>query len=109
MSGSGAALEADFVVVGAGSAGCVMAARLSEDPATKVVLLEAGGPDTNPWIHIPPGLGNNLANAKVNWCYETEADAGIGGRKIFWPRGKVLGGSSSINGMVYIRGQKEDF
>ncbi|MEA2778330.1 MAG: choline dehydrogenase, partial [Acetobacteraceae bacterium] len=102
-------IEADFVIVGAGSAGCVMAARLSENPATKVVLLEAGGADTNQWIHIPLGFGKNFANAAVNWCYETEADPGIGGRKIFWPRGKVLGGSSSINGMVYIRGQKEDF
>jgi choline dehydrogenase len=102
-------IDADFVVIGAGSAGCVMAARLSEDPATKVVLLEAGGPDTNHWIHIPLGFGKNFANAAVNWCYETEPDASIGGRKIFWPRGKVLGGSSSINGMVYIRGQKEDF
>ena len=102
-------IEADFVVIGAGSAGCVMAARLSEDPGTKVVLLEAGGPDSNPWIHIPLGFGKNFADAAVNWCYETEPDPGIGGRKIFWPRGKVLGGSSSINGMVYIRGQKEDF
>jgi choline dehydrogenase len=102
-------IEADFVIIGAGSAGCVMAARLSEDPTTKVVLLEAGGADTNQWIHIPLGFGKNFANAAVNWCYETEADPGIGGRKIFWPRGKVLGGSSSINGMVYIRGQKEDF
>ena len=103
------AIEADFVVIGAGSAGCVMAARLSEDPATKVVLLEAGGRDTNQWIHIPLGFGKTFADARVNWCYETEADPGIGGRRIFWPRGKVLGGSSSINGMVYIRGQKEDF
>ena len=102
-------IEADFVVIGAGSAGCVMAARLSEDPGAKVVLLEAGGADTNPWIHIPLGFGKNFANAAVNWCYETEPDPSIGGRKIFWPRGKVLGGSSSINGMVYIRGQKEDF
>jgi choline dehydrogenase len=102
-------MEADFVVIGAGSAGCVMAARLSEDPGTKVVLLEAGGADTNHWIHIPLGFGKTFADATVNWCYETEADASIGGRKIFWPRGKVLGGSSSINGMVYIRGQKEDF
>jgi choline dehydrogenase len=102
-------IEADFVVIGAGSAGCVMAARLSENSGTRVVLLEAGGADTNPWIHIPLGFGKNFANAAVNWCYETEPDASIGGRKIFWPRGKVLGGSSSINGMVYIRGQKEDF
>jgi choline dehydrogenase len=102
-------IEADFVVIGAGSAGCVMAVRLSEDPGTKVVLLEAGGADTNHWIHIPLGFGKTFADATVNWCYETEADPSIGGRKIFWPRGKVLGGSSSINGMVYIRGQKEDF
>jgi len=102
-------LDADFVVVGAGSAGCVLAARLSEDPATKVVLLEAGGLDTNRWIHIPLGFGKTFADPSVNWCYETEPDPGAGGRKIFWPRGKVLGGSSSINGMVYIRGQAEDF
>jgi choline dehydrogenase len=101
--------EADFVVVGAGSAGCVIAARLSEDPATKVILLEAGGEDKNMWIHIPLGFGKTFADPRVNWCYETEPDPGAGGRKIFWPRGKVLGGSSSINGMVYIRGQHEDF
>jgi len=102
-------IEADFIVVGAGSAGCVMAARLSEDPATSVVLLEAGGADWNRWIHIPLGFGKTFADPSVNWCYETEPDAGAGGRKIYWPRGKVLGGSSSINGMVYIRGQHEDF
>jgi choline dehydrogenase len=102
-------IEADFVVVGAGSAGCVMAARLSEDPATRVVLLEAGGQDDNRWIHIPLGFGKTFADPSVNWCYETEPDPGANGRRIFWPRGKVLGGSSSINGMVYIRGQHEDF
>lgn len=102
-------IEADFVIVGAGSAGCVMAARLSEDPSTRVVLLEAGGHDDNRWIHIPLGFGKTFADASVNWCYETEPDPGANGRKIFWPRGKVLGGSSSINGMVYIRGQHEDF
>ena len=101
--------EADYVIVGGGSAGCVMAARLSEDPATKVILLEAGGEDKNMWIHIPLGFGKTFADRRVNWCYETEPDPGAGGRKIFWPRGKVLGGSSSINGMVYIRGQHEDF
>jgi choline dehydrogenase-like flavoprotein len=100
-------IEADFVVVGAGSAGCAVAARLSEDATTKVLLLEAGGVDTNRWIHIPLGFGKTFADPSVNWCYETEADAN--GRKMFWPRGKVLGGSSSINGMVYIRGQAEDF
>ena len=109
MAGQQNVIEADFVVVGAGSAGCVMAARLSEDPATRVVLLEAGGHDDNRWIHIPLGYGKTFADPSVNWCYEAEPDAGAGGRKIFWPRGKVLGGSSSINGMVYIRGQHEDF
>jgi choline dehydrogenase len=102
-------LEADFVVVGAGSAGCAVAARLSEDPATRVILIEAGGDDTNRWIHIPLGFGKTFADPSVNWCYETEPDPGAAGRKVFWPRGKVLGGSSSINGMVYIRGQAEDF
>jgi choline dehydrogenase len=102
-------LEADFVIVGAGSAGCVMATRLSEDPSNRVVLLEAGGEDRNRWIHIPLGYGKTFADSSVNWCYEAEPDAGANGRRIFWPRGKVLGGSSSINGMVYIRGQHEDF
>ena len=103
------ALEADFVVVGAGSAGCAVAARLSEDPATRVLLLEAGGEDKNRWIHIPLGFGKTFADPSVNWCYETEPDPGAADRRVFWPRGKVLGGSSSINGMVYIRGQAEDF
>ncbi len=102
-------IEADYVVVGAGSAGCVVAARLSEDPTCRVVLLEAGGEDRNPWIHIPLGYGKTIADPRVNWCYETEPDPGVGGRKIFWPRGKVLGGSSSINGLLYVRGQAEDF
>jgi len=102
-------VEADFVVVGAGSAGCAVAARLSEDPATRVVLLEAGGEDKNRWIHIPLGFGKTFADPSVNWCYETEPDPGAADRRVFWPRGKVLGGSSSINGMVYIRGQAEDF
>jgi choline dehydrogenase len=101
--------EVDFIVVGAGSAGCTIAARLSEDPATRVLLLEAGGEDTNRWIHIPLGFGKTFADPSVNWCFETEPDAGAANRKVFWPRGKVLGGSSSINGMVYIRGQAEDF
>jgi choline dehydrogenase len=102
-------VEADFIVIGAGSAGCAVAARLSEDPATRIVLLEAGGEDSNRWIHIPLGFGKTFADPSVNWCYETEPDPGAAGRSIFWPRGKVLGGSSSINGMVYIRGQAEDF
>jgi choline dehydrogenase len=102
-------IEADFIVVGAGSAGCAVAARLSEDLATRVLLLEAGGEDRNRWIHIPLGFGKTFADPSVNWCYETEPDPGAGDRRVFWPRGKVLGGSSSINGMVYIRGQREDF
>jgi len=102
-------IEADYVVVGAGSAGCVLAARLSEDPSVRVVVLEAGGPDRNIWIHIPIGYGKTIADPSVNWCYETEPDPGLGGRKIFWPRGKVLGGSSSINGLLYVRGQPEDY
>jgi choline dehydrogenase len=100
-------IEADYIIVGAGSAGCVMAARLSEDPGTKVLLLEAGGPDRNPWIHIPLGYGKTITDPRVNWCYETEPD--LNGRRFYWPRGKVLGGSSSINGLVYIRGQAQDF
>jgi len=102
-------IEADFIVIGAGSAGCAVAARLSEDPATRVVLIEAGGEDKNRWIHIPLGFGKTFADPSVNWCYETEPDPGAADRRVFWPRGKVLGGSSSINGMVYIRGQAEDF
>jgi len=102
-------IEADYVVVGAGSAGCVVAARLSEDPAVRVVLLEAGGRDSNPWIHIPLGYGKTIADPRVNWCYETEPEPGTKDRRMLWPRGKVLGGSSSINGLLYVRGQPADF
>ncbi len=102
-------LEADYVIVGAGSAGCVLAARLSEDPATRVLLLEAGGADRSMWIHIPIGYGKTIADPRVNWCYETEPEPELYGRRVFWPRGKVLGGSSSINGLLYVRGQAEDF
>ena len=103
------ALEADFVIVGAGSAGCVLANRLSEDPGTKVVLIEAGGRDWNPWIHIPVGYFKTMNNPSVDWCYRTEPDPGLNGRSIKWPRGKVLGGSSSLNGLLYVRGQPEDY
>ena len=102
-------MEADYVIVGAGSAGSVVAARLSEDPGAVVVVLEAGGADTNKWIHIPLGYGKTFADPSINWCYETEPDPGLGGRRIFWPRGKVLGGSSSINGLLYVRGQAADY
>ena len=99
----------DFIVVGAGSAGCVLAHRLTESGAHRVLLLEAGGKDSNPWIHIPLGYGKHFSNPKVNWLYTSEQDENSGNRRIAQPRGKVLGGTSSINGLVYIRGQREDY
>ncbi|WP_170429648.1 GMC family oxidoreductase [Ruegeria arenilitoris] len=102
-------MEVDYAVVGAGSSGCVIANRLSADPNVTVALLEAGGRDTNPWIHIPVGYFKTMHNPSVDWCYRTEPDPGLNGRSIDWPRGKVLGGSSSLNGLLYVRGQKEDY
>ena len=99
----------DYIVVGAGSAGCVLAHRLTEDPRCKVLLLEAGPRDTDRWIHVPLGYGKLFSRTDINWAYESEPEAALNGRRIFTPRGKVLGGSSSINGLVYIRGQREDF
>ena len=102
-------LSADYVIVGAGSAGCVLANRLSKDPSIKVVLMEAGGRDWNPWIHIPVGYFKTMHNPSVDWCYRTEPDPGLNGRRLDWPRGKVLGGSSSLNGLLYVRGQPQDY
>ena len=102
-------LAADYVIVGAGSAGCVLADRLSASGRHSVLLLEAGPRDTYPWIHIPIGYAKTMFDARVNWCFYTEPEPGMNGRRIYWPRGKTLGGSSSINGLISIRGQREDY
>ncbi|MEO1719022.1 MAG: choline dehydrogenase [Pseudomonadota bacterium] len=99
----------DYVIVGAGSAGCVLANRLTEDADVKVALIEAGGRDTNPWIHVPSGYYKNIYNEKITWQYESGPEPHLNGRKIPWPRGRVLGGTSAINGLLYVRGQANDF
>src|ERR1700710_1686306 len=106
---SSEALEFDYVIVGAGSAGCVLANRLSANGKNSVLLLEAGPRDTNLWIHVPLGYGKLFKDKSVNWMYQTEPEPGLDGRSVFQPRGKVLGGSSSINGLLYVRGQHEDY
>jgi choline dehydrogenase len=109
MAGIADGARFDFIVVGAGSAGCVLANRLTVGGRYRVLLLEAGGHDRHIWIHIPLGYGKLFDNAKVNWLYKTEPEPELNNRRIIQPRGKVLGGSSSINGLLYIRGQHEDY
>jgi len=101
--------EWDYIIIGAGSAGCVLANRLTKNPANRVLLLEAGGKDRSALIHMPAGVSKAMTAEKFNWAYETEPQKHLGNRRLYWPRGKVLGGSSSINGMVYIRGHALDY
>ncbi|SNT76226.1 GMC family oxidoreductase [Paracoccus seriniphilus] len=102
-------MEADFIIVGAGSSGCVLANRLSQNPNNKVLLVEAGGRDSYPWIHVPAGYFKTMNNPGYDWCYKTEPVPGLKRKVINWPRGKVLGGSSALNGLLYVRGQAQDY
>lgn len=101
--------EFDYIIIGGGTAGCIMANRLTANSAYRVLVLEAGPADTYPWIHIPIGYAKTMFNAKYNWGFYTEPEPELNNRKLYWPRGKVLGGSSSINGLIYIRGQSQDY
>lgn len=99
----------DYIIVGAGSAGCVLAERLSESGRHKVLLLEAGGRGWSPWIALPLGYGKTFYDSRVNWKYQTEPEDALAGRRGYWPRGKVVGGSGAINALVYARGLPQDF
>ncbi|HCH57142.1 MAG TPA: choline dehydrogenase, partial [Rhodospirillaceae bacterium] len=99
----------DYIIVGAGTAGCVLANRLSADPNVNVLLLEAGGKDNYFWIKIPVGYLYTMNNPRTDWCFQTEAEPGLNGRTLAYPRGKTLGGCSAINGMIYMRGQARDY
>ena len=99
----------DFVIIGGGTAGALLANRLSADPQRRVLLIEAGTPDNYHWIHIPVGYLHCIGNPRTDWLYHTEPDAGLNGRRLRYPRGKTLGGCSSINGMIYMRGQARDY
>jgi len=102
-------MDADFVIIGGGTAGCVLANRLSADPGCQVVVVEAGAEATSPWISMPAGVAKLFHHPRLNWRYQTEPEQSLGGRRLYWPRGKVLGGTSSINGMTFVRGQAADY
>ncbi len=99
----------DYIIIGGGTAGCVLANRLSENPANKVLLLEAGGQDNYIWVKIPVGYLYCIGNPRTDWGFSTRSEAGLNGRSLGYPRGKVMGGCSAINGMIYMRGQARDY